>query len=406
MEEKIQQVNYSSVEPYVPDWIHTVVQKDNTEFIIDRQVFNTQFFYLIKLVFKHISADLAMTQHQYGSDYRQYFNRMFSVALKIGQKVMFDFLSHYHENACMSHINDYMSTIFTFSESHIGFVRNGDEPSVLCSWLEETLLTDQCTYFFHLMFNCPDMNARLYCGKIVSNVVNKAFKILLECERLSKDHPKVQKLRETLDGFMTLALDVIHTRECQKNWSRLEQFYGMIKDICTGGKAQAEYLLARNGGSIVVEICDLILQKKSPKAVADTSGETRVEMGGSASRAPFGPLVAILSQTVRCMHTHTISEAEAKTFNSFGDYLDKTKERERVSQKTYMTDEALMYFTNKDLINIIMSCEYEIEDFSEALAHVSYANKKLSKDICAVALKAIVVSDYNRISQYLRVVQS
>ena len=64
-----------------------------------------------------------MTQHKYGSEYYQYFNRMFSMALKIGQKVMFDFLSHYNENACLSHINDYMSTIFTFSESHIGFVR-------------------------------------------------------------------------------------------------------------------------------------------------------------------------------------------------------------------------------------------------------------------------------------------
>ena len=42
---------------------------------------------------------------------------------------------------------------------------------------------------------------------------------------------------------MTLVLNVIHTRECQKNWNRLEQFYEMIKDICTGGKAQAEYLL-------------------------------------------------------------------------------------------------------------------------------------------------------------------
>jgi len=38
-----------------------MVEKDNIEFVIDRQVFNTKFFYLIKLVLKHISGDLSMT---------------------------------------------------------------------------------------------------------------------------------------------------------------------------------------------------------------------------------------------------------------------------------------------------------------------------------------------------------
>ena len=65
-----------------------------------------------------------------------------------------------------------------------------------------------------------------------------------------------------------------------------------------------------------------------------------------------------------------------------------------------------MYFTNKDLINIIMSCEYDIDNFADALAHVCYGNKKLSKDIFLITLKALVISEYNRISQYLRVVQS
>ena len=65
-----------------------------------------------------------------------------------------------------------------------------------------------------------------------------------------------------------------------------------------------------------------------------------------------------------------------------------------------------MYFTNKDLINIIMNCEYDIDNFVDALAHVCYGNKKLSKDIFLITLKALVISEYNRISQYLRVVQS
>ena len=130
---------------------------------------------------------------------------------------------------------------------------------------------------------------------------------------------------------MNLILKVIHLRDCQKNWARLEQFYDMIKDICTGGRAQAEYLLSRGDGSIIVEICDLILQRKSPKAGKDANGESRVEMGGSASRAPFGPLVTVLSQLVRCMHTQTIKEEEAKTFIEFTDFLERDKPAQRVN---------------------------------------------------------------------------
>ena len=40
-----------------------------------------------------------------------------------------------------------------------------------------------------------------------------------------------------------------------------------------------------------------------------------------------------------------------------------------------------------------MSCEYEIEEFVEALAHVTYANKKLSKEIAKIALHTISISD-------------
>jgi hypothetical protein len=66
------------------------------------------------------------------------------------------------------------------------------------------------------MFNCPDTTARLYCGKVVANVVNKGFKILAVCSEKpdEKDHPKVVKLRSALESFLTLCLDVIQTRDC------------------------------------------------------------------------------------------------------------------------------------------------------------------------------------------------
>ena len=53
----------------------------------------------------------------------------------------------------------------------------------------------------------------------------------------------------------------------------------MIRDIGTQGRYQAEYLLKRS--DIVVDLCDLMLQQKSPKALDEV--ERRVEMGGSVN---------------------------------------------------------------------------------------------------------------------------
>lgn len=167
------------------------------------------------------------------------------------------------------------------------------------------------------MFNCPDNTARLYCGKVVANVVNKGFKILSVCSEkpAEKDHPKVLKLKSSLETFLNLCLEVIHKRDCQKNWHRLEQFYRMIEEICLGGKYQALFLLAKE--TVVIDLCDLIMQKKSPKAIANKNGEPpRVEMGGSANHAYFRPLVNIVCHLVRCMYTSTITES-AKTFKTF-----------------------------------------------------------------------------------------
>lgn len=43
-QEQVRMVSYRNVEKAVPDWIKNMVQKDNVEYVIDRQVFNTQFF--------------------------------------------------------------------------------------------------------------------------------------------------------------------------------------------------------------------------------------------------------------------------------------------------------------------------------------------------------------------------
>jgi hypothetical protein len=87
--------------------------------------------------------------------------------------------------------------------------------------------------------------------------------------------------------------------ECHKNWSRLMNYFTMLLEIATGGKYQTLYMLENY--NFVVDICDIMLGDKSPKAAL--AAEKRVSMGGSVSSTPFGPLVALLSHLVRSMHT-------------------------------------------------------------------------------------------------------
>ena len=52
-----------------------------------------------------------------------------------------------------------------------------------------------------------------------------------------------------------------------------------------------------------------------------------------------------------------------------------------------------------------MNNEYESVKYGKALAHLCFGNRKLSKQICELVLRAIVVSDYQKIDSYLNVVK-
>ena len=67
-----------------------------------------------------------------------------------------------------------------------------------------------------------------------------------------------------------------------------------------------------------------MLQQKSPKAKDEA--ESRVEMGGSVTKAPFGPLTNIVCHLIMCMSTETAShdDPDIKTFKMFEAYLDKS----------------------------------------------------------------------------------
>ena len=65
-----------------------------------------------------------------------------------------------------------------------------------------------------------------------------------------------------------------------------------------------------------------------------------------------------------------------------------------------------MYITNETLIDLVMRHGYEVEKFSETISHLCFNNKHLSKKICAQALKETNKTDFERVSNYLKLMGS
>ena len=87
------------------------------------------------------------------------------------------------------------------------------------------------------MLKCGSPSARSHCANLVSGVVERAFANLAHCEEKPEmmDSTKVERLRSILRRFLEQVTDVIFTKDCQRQWARLEQFYGMVADIATSG---------------------------------------------------------------------------------------------------------------------------------------------------------------------------
>lgn len=98
----------------------------------------------------------------------------------------------------------------------------------------------------------------------------------------------------------------LHEKECQSNWSRLVNYFTLLYEIGIGGKWQTLYLLKNY--DYVVDICDVMLGDKSPKARLEK--EKRISMGGSVSMTPFGPLVALASHLIRSAFTKQMMISE------------------------------------------------------------------------------------------------
>ena len=103
------------------------------------------------------------------------------------------------------------------------------------------------------------------------------------------------------------------------------------------------------------------------------------------------------------MHTPEL-DPSATTFQVYRNEKDIEQPKTPLKDQLLISEQALEYFTNPDFINIVMYNSYQPQELGEALAHICYGNKKLSKKICGLILKGISVSDYQRIEHYLKVV--
>lgn len=137
---------------------------------------------LIKLLMQSIVNDHCMSEHRFPIEYKQagYPQRMKHLSLQICQKVMFDFLAHFFENATMQPICDSMFSVMTFSDSYVNYTTT-TEPSVLLEFIKRTYLADNRQYFFDIMFNCVDQSARNWIGTLTANTFNKAIRIFGIC---------------------------------------------------------------------------------------------------------------------------------------------------------------------------------------------------------------------------------
>lgn len=297
----------------------------------------------------------------------------------------------------------------TFTESYVNYCSTSRPTTILVDFIKKHYLEDGCKNFFELMFVCSDSSTRMYIARLTAKLVNRCFVIHGLCSENPKDAgcERLQVLYKTLDELMGFLMRKLMDTECHKNWSRLNNYFTLLLDIAQGGRYQTLYMLKNY--NFVVDICDIMLQDKSPKAALET--EKRVAMGGSVSTTPFGPLVQLMSHLVRSMHTSQMLKVPnggiyLSTHTTFANERDSKLPKMPLEEHIPISDEVIEYLTNMDLFRIVMNNQYSEEHFGKALAHICFDNAKLSKQICLRLLKIIVASEYDKVKPCIEIVNT
>jgi hypothetical protein len=84
------------------------------------------------------------------------------------------------------------------------------------------------------MFNNIDPTSRKNAGIIAGRAINRLFKIYNEVKpELRESNEAVKEVKNTIDLIVDLLLNVLKTKECQKNWNKLEYYFKLILSIST-----------------------------------------------------------------------------------------------------------------------------------------------------------------------------
>lgn len=121
-------------------------------------------------------------------------------------------------------------------------------------------------------------------------------------------------------------------------------------------------------------------------------------MGSSSLNTPFGPLVTLASHLICSMRTKHMIEGtatlEPKTFTKFRDEEHLELPLAPMEKVFVVSDDAIAYFTNPVLMNIILSNGFDIDSYNEAVSHLCFNNYKLSKQYSKFLLQNIGVGEY------------
>jgi hypothetical protein len=98
---------------------------------------------------------LVLTQHKYGYDYLEHFDKLKTISLEIGHRVMFHFLSRYSDKSSIAPICEALCNVLVFSESWISFCTQRGS-NLIVNFIKKYYLEDSCKVFFELMFVCGD----------------------------------------------------------------------------------------------------------------------------------------------------------------------------------------------------------------------------------------------------------
>lgn len=99
----------------------------------------------------------------------------------------------------------------------------------MAAFVDKYILKER-EHFLDLMFGCTDVVSRKHGAAVAAHAVTRLFKLYARIKPEDREVPTVKEIKRVIDEFYDMVFHSLQSRDCCKNWSRLESFFGMIKD--------------------------------------------------------------------------------------------------------------------------------------------------------------------------------